>query len=129
MDTDNARLYRAIDASSFRAKMAIGALLAEWAVCRFEGLVDVTDGKLRIEAAWTSVIAPIFVDETTQLHDASREVPVPRAFFEPGFVHTPATSRKALSAFLKGLDPARNPYLRSAKDIKRLGWKGTPYAL
>ena len=62
-DTENVRLYKAIDAASFRAKMAIGAVLAEWAVWRFEGLVDIGDGLLRIEAAWAAVIDPEYVND------------------------------------------------------------------
>ena len=211
-DTDNARLYRAVDAANFRAKMAVGAALAEWAVWRFEGLVDISDGLLRVEAAWAAVIHPEYVndfeydttadddtepivgpyqsalyylgetaadylgqniylaesvvkqatlarhvmpdkkkfdawlsdalrrlaaafprtseyDTGTELYDASAEPPVPRAFFETGYVHTDAACRQALSDFLSGLDYKRNPYLRSPKEMAKHGFVGTAYQL
>ena len=62
-DTENVRLYRAIDLSSFRAKMAIGAFLAELTVWRFHGLLDISDGLLRVEAAWSAVIDPEYVND------------------------------------------------------------------
>jgi len=56
----NARLYRAVDASSFKAKMSTLAIVTEWIICRFEGLADLTDAKLRVEAAWAAAIHPAY---------------------------------------------------------------------
>jgi hypothetical protein len=212
-DTENPRLYKAIDAANFRAKMAVGAALAEWAVWRFNGLLDTSDGLLRVEAAWAAAIDPEYVndlefettadddkepllgayqsalyylgetaadylgkniylaesvtkqaaharhvmpdkkkfeawlnetlrrtaaafprtseyDESTEQYDASGEAPVPKAFFfAPQYVHSDADCRKALSDYLGKLDPTRNPYLRSAKEMAKHGFRGTAYRL
>src|SRR5882762_5965541 len=53
---ESVRLYDAIDASNFKAKMAIGIVLAEWSIWRFEGPADLVDAHHRIEAAWASAI-------------------------------------------------------------------------
>jgi hypothetical protein len=209
---ENDRLYDAIDASSYRAKMAISAVLAEFVVWRFHGHTDITDGLLRVEAAWASVIHPLYCedldmdlknwndaqkvqaplelgltllgeasadyvqgniylaesvmkqaqlaryliapkkefdawlsdtlrraaktfpraatyDERTEVYDASSEKPVPREFFEPSFRYTEAAAAKVLTAFLLGLDPKQNPYLRKSADMKARGFKGKPYSL
>jgi hypothetical protein len=212
-DTENVRLYKAVDAASFRAKMAVGAALAEWAIWRFHGLVDTSDGVLRVEAAWTGVVDPKYVndlefettadddkeavvgayqsglyylgetaadylgkniylaesvvkqaalarhvmpdkkkfdswltetlrrtaaafpktseyDERTEQYDAAAEPPVPRAFvFDPAYVHSDAECRRALADFLAKLDPKRNPYLRSAKEMAKYGFGGTAYRI
>jgi hypothetical protein len=57
-DVENDRLYDAINATSFRAKMAIAAAVAEWIAWRLHGHVDITDALQRVEAAWASVIDP-----------------------------------------------------------------------
>jgi len=56
----NARLYKAIDASQFKAKMAIGAAVTEWIIWRFDGHTNLADAHQRIEAAWVSVIDPLY---------------------------------------------------------------------
>ena len=55
-DVQNDRLYDAVDASSFRAKMALAAVLTEWIAWRFDGHTDVTDALMRVEAAWAAVV-------------------------------------------------------------------------
>jgi hypothetical protein len=210
--TENVRLYDAIDASSFKAKMALGIALTEWIVWRFESHADLSDAHRRIEAAWASVINPLYAknlelemsadddkevvkgalelalcllgeanadytkgsiylaetvmkqtqlarhlipnkkefenwlsdtlrrtakvfprgvdyDEDTEIYDASHEKAVPRDFFDPAFRYTEGSAEKALSDFLKTLDPNQNPYLCSAAEMKRHGFKGTPYRL
>ncbi|MGV9823567.1 hypothetical protein [Nocardia xishanensis] len=56
-------------------------------------------------------------DEVSEYHDASGEAPVPRGFFEPDFEYTEATASKALGDYLRSLDRAANPYLRSAGQL------------
>lgn len=68
-------------------------------------------------------------DRKKGIFDPSAEPPVPREFFEPGFVYSDDVSRAALRAFLKTLDPKKNPYLRTAKEVTATGFKGTPYSL
>lgn len=194
-DVENDRLYDAIDASSFRAKMALGSLLMEWVAWRFHGLVDVSDALLRTEAAWASVIDPTYsksldfeteadddkekvqaplesalsdlgdvwteyvkasiylaepvmklamlarhlmpdkkqfdgwlsptlrhtaavfprgttYDERSKIHDASREQPVPRVFFEPDFNPTKQALEAAVATFLAEARASENPYLQ-----------------
>src|SRR2546423_12835367 len=56
----NARLYQAVDLCSFKAQWAIDAALTEWILWRFEGLADLTDGLLRVQAAWAAAIDPAY---------------------------------------------------------------------
>ena len=209
---DNERLADAIDESSFRAKMALGAVLAEWCVWRFQAHADITDGLLRIEAAWAGVIHPAYskelkfkllaehsnqqvegalavslavlgrafrkyskgdvwlsghimpqaqmarylapdaavfdawlsntlrrtaqifprgpkYDKKSGVYDASGEKPVPQVFFEPSFQYTEAAATAALNAFLQGLDPQANPYLRTPQEMLASGFAGTPYKI
>jgi len=57
---ENPRLYRAIDECSFKAKVAINALVVEWILWRFVGQTEISDGLLRAEAAWAAVIHPLY---------------------------------------------------------------------
>lgn len=68
-------------------------------------------------------------DTTTRVYDASHETPVAREFFESAFVYSEASSRAALKAFLEALDPAANPYLNTADEMRSMGFKGTPYTI
>jgi hypothetical protein len=68
-------------------------------------------------------------DKSSEKYDASHEVPVPREFFEPGFIYTPEAGKRALQEFLKTLDYTKNPYLRSLGELKEKGFQGTPYGL
>jgi hypothetical protein len=54
-------------------------------------------------------------DRKKGVFDPSAESPVPREFFEPGFVYSEEASKAAIRAFLKTLDPKKNPYLRTIK--------------
>jgi len=60
---ENVRLYEAIDASSYKAKMAMSAMLAEFVLWRFKDHTDITDGLKRVEAAWASVIHPLYCND------------------------------------------------------------------
>ena len=68
-------------------------------------------------------------DTDSELYDASHETPVPREFFENGFAYSGEAATAALREFLRSLDPTRNPYLRSAEELRAEGFKGTPYTL
>jgi hypothetical protein len=54
-------------------------------------------------------------DRKKGVFDPSAEPPVPRDFFEPGFVYSEDASKAAIRAFLKTLDSKTNPYLRTIK--------------
>ena len=68
-------------------------------------------------------------DEETGIYDASHEAPVPREFFEDGFGLSDDAVKAALRVFLASLDPAANPYLRTADELLSLGFNGIPYSL
>ncbi len=54
--------------------------------------------------------------------------PVPPEFFWPTFTHTTREAAQELvDAYLAGLDPATNPYLRDAHDMRTHGFSGKPY--
>jgi hypothetical protein len=55
------------------------------------------------------------------------ERPVPHELFEPDFVWTEGAVQEALQRFVQTLDPARNPYLRSAEAMRADGFVGRPY--
>src|SRR6218665_2895509 len=69
-DAENDRLYTAIDASSFKAKFAIGLVLTEWIVWRLQGLADPADATRRIEAAWAGVVHPAYLGSLDHDGDA-----------------------------------------------------------
>ncbi|MEU8897271.1 hypothetical protein AB0C65_15540 [Nocardia sp. NPDC048505] len=54
--------------------------------------------------------------------------PVPPEFFRPAFTWTTQEAAQELvDAYLAGLDPATNPYLRDAHDMSTHGFEGKPY--
>lgn len=213
-DAENDRLLDAVDRCGYRAKMAVAVTLTEWIVWRFQGLTDISDSLLRIQASWAAVVdvaytrgiddftltpgadfhdtekvrGPLEValsilaetvsefssgsiyladpvmrqsllamhlmpdkkffegwlsqtlratsavfprkeeyDEESEVYDPSDEIPVPRQFFEPGFVCSDAALKGAVSDFLRTLDPQQNPYLRNAQEMVAHGFKGIPY--
>ncbi|MGD9853094.1 MAG: hypothetical protein AB7T38_17745 [Nitrospirales bacterium] len=71
----NVRLYEAIDLSNFKAKMALGIAITEWIIWRFKNYLDLEDADMRIEAAWSGVIDPIYVKTleinlSPEIHDS-----------------------------------------------------------
>src|SRR5205823_13515194 len=62
-EVENMKLYEAIDASNFKAKMAIAVAITEWIVWRFDGHTNLTDAHLRVEAAWASAIDPAYTKD------------------------------------------------------------------
>ena len=55
---------------------------------------------------------------------------VPREAFDTAASFDPATQTEILiRRFLASLQPANNPYLRSAEDMRARGFRGTPYPL
>ena len=56
-----------------------------------------------------------------------KEKPVPRELFEPSFVWSEDAVQEALQRFVQTLDPAANPYLRSADAMLADGFDGQPY--
>jgi hypothetical protein len=55
------------------------------------------------------------------------EEPVPRELFDPSFVWSEDAVQEALRGFVEALDPAANPYLRSADEMLAAGFEGQPY--
>jgi hypothetical protein len=68
-------------------------------------------------------------NEATEVYDPSYEKPVPREFFDPKASIDDAKARTLLAAFLKGLDPKKNPYLTAPSAMTKRGFKGKPYSL
>ncbi len=64
-EVENDKLYDAIDSVSFKAKMAVGALITEWVAWRLEGHTDLTDALNRVEAAWASAIDSAYAKALT----------------------------------------------------------------
>ncbi|WP_291322820.1 hypothetical protein [Desulfonatronospira sp.] len=58
---DNLRLFNAINLSSFRMKMALGALITDLIICRLSPFCDTSDAQKRTDAAWAAVIDPLYV--------------------------------------------------------------------
>ncbi len=54
---------------------------------------------------------------------------LPREAFDPDSGYKPGQREECLARFLAGLDWKANPFLRSPDEMKRLGFKGTPYKI
>jgi hypothetical protein len=59
----NIRMHDAINASNFKAKMGLAIAISEWIIWRFDGHANLNDAHNRIEAAWASVIDPLYSKE------------------------------------------------------------------
>jgi hypothetical protein len=55
-EMENPKLIRAVDQSNFKAKMAIGAMITELVMWRYDGQAEISDGLKRAEAAWACAI-------------------------------------------------------------------------
>jgi hypothetical protein len=53
--------------------------------------------------------------------------PLPRQVMDPDIKFDPAMAPALLDTFLRGLDPARNPFLASPADMVASGFTDTPY--
>ncbi len=53
--------------------------------------------------------------------------PVPRAALDTTYEYDVARAPADLDAYLRGLDPARNPYLATREELIAKGFEGTPY--
>ncbi len=212
----NVRMADAFDAANYRTNVTLAVCVFEWFVRRFEGILDVTDAYLRLEAAWACAINPYYLDETrfeeytfgdslpppsddvlnvgisriwkplelyvagetglagecvnlallthhvmadpssfdkwleaalrksakthprevedydveADLYDFTAEKIVPREFFfDPEFKYTDKAAIDVLQQFLDSLDPRKNPYLRTTKEMKADGYTRTPYKI
>jgi hypothetical protein len=70
-----------------------------------------------------------YYNEDTEVYDSSYEKPVPREFLDPKSAIDEAKARALLAAFLKQLDPKKNPYLTPASQMTKRGFKGKPSTL
>ena len=69
-------------------------------------------------------------DNTARTYDHSGEPPIPRAWFESLTVPPDAAAdRAAWDAFLRSLNPADNPYLVPADEMRAEGFVGEPYRM
>jgi hypothetical protein len=55
--------------------------------------------------------------------------PLPREALNPDADYAPDARERYLASFLESLDWKKNPFLRSPAEMKKLGFKGTPYEL
>lgn len=53
---------------------------------------------------------------------------LPRQVLDPDFPYKPEKAAEMVAAFIEGLNPLRNPYLRPASEMLDLGFQGTPYS-
>jgi hypothetical protein len=69
-------------------------------------------------------------DRSADSFDHSAEPPIPRAWFETLTVPPDAEAdRAAWDAFLRSLNPADNPYLVPADEMRAAGFVGEPYRM
>jgi hypothetical protein len=78
-EDENPRLYKAVDAANFKAKMSLGIAIAEWGVWRFDGHADINDARLRLDAAWASAIDVLYakdlrVELTDEVHESGDRI-------------------------------------------------------
>jgi hypothetical protein len=59
----NSNIYRAADASSFKAKMALSVCICEWTLYRLEGTLDLEDSWSRVEAAWALILDSLYSND------------------------------------------------------------------
>lgn len=57
---ENVRLFDAMNAMSYKARMALATAVAEWILWRFEGLAEFEAGHQAVEACWAAVIHPAY---------------------------------------------------------------------
>jgi len=55
--------------------------------------------------------------------------PIPHEAIDPATDYKPSDDRRYLLAFLKSLDPGSNPFLVSAREMTKAGFKGEPYKI
>jgi hypothetical protein len=59
----NVRMAEAFNEMSYRTNVTVAVCVFEWFVRRFDGILDLTDAYLRLEAAWASAINPHYLNE------------------------------------------------------------------
>ena len=60
----NIRLATAFNESNYRTNISLAVCIFEWFVRRFDGIFDLTDAHLRLEAAWACVINGHYLNRT-----------------------------------------------------------------
>ena len=60
----NVRMAKTFNKTNYRTNITLVVCIFEWFVRRFEGVLDLTDVYLRLEAAWASAINPYYLNET-----------------------------------------------------------------
>ena len=199
-DERNLRLAEALSHTHDAAVFALGVASTQWIAARLDGLIDLDDTLLRIDAAWALVVDPRYArltppalpkglappaledprwlarkvlataaDRFSDGDDAQGHVmslillarhvtdgslhfspwlteslrrchacwgradpaaaahPVPPDAFDPGARWTITGANAAQASFVRTLDPATNPFLRSTTDMIADGFTGTPY--
>jgi hypothetical protein len=59
--------------------------------------------------------------------DTTRDLLAPREALDPEFDYSPDQAPQLVSQFLAKLDCRKNPYLATPEQMKKGGFKGTPY--
>lgn len=91
--------------------------------CGFEAWLE----RLLVALAEADPCSPDF-SPGADVYDYSAETPVPRAWLERLDVpRDPATSAAEWNAFFQAADPATNPYLVTADEMRAEGFSGEPY--
>lgn len=78
--------------------------------------------------AWRKVI----IDRLDRFHGYNPEdrtgLPVPREVLDPDYDYDPKGDAELIRAFLKGLDPSKNPFLVAPDEMIKAGFQGKPYS-
>ncbi len=73
------------------------------------------------------------IERLAELHPRDKGAPlgppIPREALDPDYPYEPGLANDLLAQFLPRLDPANNPFLHSADEMRQLGFQGTPYSL
>ena len=68
-----------------------------------------------------------FEDLFGEREEGRRGPLVPQEVLDPGYGFRPEDATMLVEQFLRSVDPRRNPYLRSAADMRRAGFEGRAY--
>jgi len=74
----NVRMSEAMYTPNYRTNITLAVCLFEWFVRRFEGVLDLTDAFLRLEAAWACTINPSYLNiDEFQIYTYGDALPPP----------------------------------------------------
>jgi hypothetical protein len=81
--------------------------------------------------SWWRLVLKRVVDSHPDREEGDQDIgkPIPREALDPSIVYHRRDDTRYLSAFIKRLDPASNPFLASPREMKRGGFTGKPYEM